>query len=156
MSIECEFRTDSSLACGTTAPYIIVDAIQVCDAKVEEEEEKKEELHLHEIKESFFDFLRKYSRTGEEDSSILQRDGEYLSTSFVFEGEFSKDERAGFAESDISYLRRNKVIKDEYALEAFSCVAVQSHFAIVASNSMRRLKYFKGSPSGKGENGHAR
>ena len=95
-----------------TAPYIIVDAIQVCDAKVEEEEEKKEELHLHEIKESFFDFLRKYSRTGEEDSSILQRDGEYLSTSFVFEGEFSKDERAGFAESDISYLRRNKVIKD--------------------------------------------
>ena len=121
-----------------TAPYIIVDAIQVCDAKVEEEEEKKEELHLHEIKESFFDFLRKYSRTGEEDSSILQRGGEYLSTSFVFEGEFSKDERAGFAESDISYLRRNKVIKDEYALGSiFLRRSPDLTLRLLASNSRK-------------------
>ena len=121
-----------------TAPYIIVDAIQVCDAKVEEEEEKKEELHLREIKESFFDFLRKYSRTGEEDSSILQRGGEYLSTSFVFEGEFSKDERAGFAESDISYLRRNKVIKDEYALGSiFLRRSPNLTLRLLASNSRK-------------------
>ena len=121
-----------------TAPYIIVDAIQVCDAKVEEEEEKKEELHLREIKESFFDFLRKYSRTGEEDSSILQRGGEYLSTSFVFEGEFSKDEPAGFAESDISYLRRNKVIKDEYALGSiFLRRSPDLTLRLLASNSRK-------------------
>ena len=68
----------------------------------------------------------------------MQRDGEYLSTSFVFEGEFSKDERAGFAESDISYLRRNKVIKDEYALGSiFLRRSPNLTLRLLASNSRK-------------------